>query len=172
MVTWNEGGRSVSWGERCKRVSHAYQSVMKMPAMKLTRNCAHFRLMAVEKPHMVTRNSLWAYSRYNVSMECAMGLRCCRPVSHPSIPSKPDSLVLLLLLFMIMPVASMCTAWTERLTFLRTLDLLQTVFTDTTTYVDCSKSYSLDAYSQKEIKGINSQVNKQANLGLQKIWGH
>jgi len=35
-----------------------------------------------------------------VSMECAMGLRCCRPVSHPSIPSrslKPDSLILLFL---------------------------------------------------------------------------
>ena len=39
-------------------------------------------------------------------------------------------------------------------------------------YVGCSKSYSLDAYSQKEIKGINFQVNNQANLGLQKIRGH
>ena len=38
-------------------------------------------------------------------------------------------------------------------------------------HIGCSKGYSLDAYSQKLIKGINSQVNEQANLGLQKIRG-
>ena len=38
-------------------------------------------------------------------------------------------------------------------------------------HIGCSKGYSLDAYSQKQIKGINSQVNEQANLGLQKIRG-
>ena len=80
-------------------------------AMKLTRNCTRFRLMAVGKLHMVTQHSLRAYSRYTVSMECAMGLRCCRPASHPNIRSKSlkrDSLVLPFL-FMIIPAASMCT---------------------------------------------------------------
>ena len=38
-------------------------------------------------------------------------------------------------------------------------------------HIGCSKGYSLDAYSQKRIKGINSQVNEQANSGLQKIRG-
>ena len=59
-----------------------YQSVMEMRAMKLTRNCTRFRLMAVGKLHMVTQHSLRAYSRYTVSMECATGLRCESP-KHP-----------------------------------------------------------------------------------------
>ena len=38
-------------------------------------------------------------------------------------------------------------------------------------HIGCSKGYSQDAYRQKRIKGINSQVNEQANSGLQKIRG-
>ena len=38
-------------------------------------------------------------------------------------------------------------------------------------HTGCSKGYSLDVYKNKKIKGINSQVNEQANSGLQKIRG-
>ena len=53
-----------------------------------------------------------AYSWYTVNMECAISLKCCRPVSHPSIPSrslKQDFLMLLFLLLITMPVTSMCS---------------------------------------------------------------
>ena len=38
-------------------------------------------------------------------------------------------------------------------------------------HVGCSRGYCLDAYKDKRIKAINSQVNEQANSGLQRIRG-
>ena len=38
-------------------------------------------------------------------------------------------------------------------------------------HVGCSKGYSLDAYIDRQVKGINSQINEQANSGLQRIKG-
>ena len=38
-------------------------------------------------------------------------------------------------------------------------------------HVGCSRGYCLDAYNDKRIKAINSQVNEQANSGLQRIRG-
>ena len=48
---------------------------------KLMRNCTHLRLTAVKMPRMVIQLFIQTYLHYAVSMECAMGLRCCRPVS-------------------------------------------------------------------------------------------
>ena len=36
-------------------------------------------------------------------------------------------------------------------------------------HVGCSRGYSLDSYSSINTKQINSQVNEQANSGLQRI---
>ena len=38
-------------------------------------------------------------------------------------------------------------------------------------HVGCSRGYCLDAYNDKRIRAINSQVNEQANSGLQRIRG-
>ena len=38
-------------------------------------------------------------------------------------------------------------------------------------HIGCSSGYSLDKYSTYDIKSINSQVNEQANAGLQRIKG-
>ena len=39
-------------------------------------------------------------------------------------------------------------------------------------HIGCSKGYCLDEYSAAEVRSLNSQVNEQANLGLQRIKGH
>ena len=39
-------------------------------------------------------------------------------------------------------------------------------------HVGCSSGYSLDSYTSLDIASINSQINKQANAGLQRIKGH
>lgn len=39
-------------------------------------------------------------------------------------------------------------------------------------HVGCSKGYCLDEYNSSEIRSLNSQVNEQANSGLQRIKGH
>ena len=39
-------------------------------------------------------------------------------------------------------------------------------------HVGCSSGYSLDSYTSLDVAAINSQVNKQANAGLQRIKGH
>ena len=36
-------------------------------------------------------------------------------------------------------------------------------------HVGCSRGYSLDSYKSMNIRSINSQVNEQANAGLQRI---
>ena len=38
-------------------------------------------------------------------------------------------------------------------------------------HIGCSGGYSLDVYKHSKIKEINSQVNEQANAGLQRIKG-
>ena len=38
-------------------------------------------------------------------------------------------------------------------------------------HVGCSSGYCLDSYKSMDIRGINSQVNEQANSGLQRIKG-
>ena len=38
-------------------------------------------------------------------------------------------------------------------------------------HVGCSAGYSLDSYKSANLEGINSQVNEQANAGLQHIKG-
>ena len=38
-------------------------------------------------------------------------------------------------------------------------------------HVGCSKGYCLDMYNSVDVKAINSQVNEQANAGLQRIRG-
>ena len=39
-------------------------------------------------------------------------------------------------------------------------------------HVGCSSGYSLDSYTSLDIASIKSQVNEQANAGLQRIKGH
>ena len=39
-------------------------------------------------------------------------------------------------------------------------------------HVGCSKGYCLDEYNTAEVTSLNSQVNEQANSGLQRIKGH
>ena len=39
-------------------------------------------------------------------------------------------------------------------------------------HVGCSKGYCLDEYNSSEIRSLNSQVNEQANSGLQRIKYH
>ncbi len=39
-------------------------------------------------------------------------------------------------------------------------------------HVGCTRGYSLDLYQTRAIRDINSQVNEQANAGLQRIRGH
>lgn len=39
-------------------------------------------------------------------------------------------------------------------------------------HVGCSKGYCLDEYKSSEIRSLNSQMNEQANSGLQHIKGH
>ena len=39
-------------------------------------------------------------------------------------------------------------------------------------HVGCSKGYCLDSYKSQNIRSLNSQVNEQANSGLQRIKGH
>ena len=38
-------------------------------------------------------------------------------------------------------------------------------------HIGCSGGYSLDVYKHSKFKEINSQVNEQANAGLQRIKG-
>ena len=39
-------------------------------------------------------------------------------------------------------------------------------------HLGCSGCYSLDSYTSLDVASINSQVNEQANAGLQRIKGH
>ena len=39
-------------------------------------------------------------------------------------------------------------------------------------HIGCSKGYCLDEYNTAEVRSLNSQVNEQANSGLQRIKGH
>ena len=49
---------------------------------------------------------------------------------------------------------------------------MDTILSLPTTYVNgCSAGYCLNSYTQMAIKEINSQVNEQANAGLQRIRG-
>ena len=98
-------------------------------------------------------------------------LQTCESPKHPfqifktRFPHPP------LIIIYIMPVASMCPVWTESLTFSRTCTRFAVDRFHWCGHIGCSKGYSLDAYNQKWINGINFQVNEQANSGLQKIRG-
>ena len=39
-------------------------------------------------------------------------------------------------------------------------------------HIGCSSGYNLDVYSQEHLASINSQINEQANAGLQRIKGY
>ena len=125
--------------------SHAYQSAMEMLDMKLMRNCTHLRLIAVKKSRMATRLSLQAYSQHTVSTECAMGFKCCRTPSLPSIPSRSFKPVSLLFLF---TYDNACRLHVYCLN--REPHLFQhTRFAVDRFHIRCSKGYLLDAYTTR-----------------------
>ena len=64
-----------------------------------------------------------------------------------------------------MPADCIYTVSIESPAFFKKLGFLLTGSTG------CSAGYCLDGYADKRVKEINSQVNEQANSGLQKIRG-
>ena len=113
------------------------------------------------------------YLLCTVNMVSAMDLKSYRSVSLHAIPSRFSRAVSSRhqsLSFMIMPAVSTSTPSTESHSFFQNTKFLVDRF-HWRGYVGCSRGYCLDAYKGKGIKAINSQVNEQANSGLQRIRG-
>ena len=135
--------------------------------MKLTRNCTDGCQIASYGHPTLCLGIFMIYCEHGVCYGFEV-LQTCELPKHPFQIFKtrfPWQCPLI-----IMPVAHMCTTWTESLTFLRTLDLLYTVFTGAVTWAALKATPWMPTFRRElPVRGSTCKYNKQANSGLQKI---